>query len=137
MRQRDVEAERVAFVMRDLRAAELACNPGCGLANCSLHNKDSAFNFVRQAAKWRVAYGDLLSWQRARGAAAEWIVKVRPDLLWFEPLPLTFLEDAAASSRGAWSAEACVRVGARVLGRGATAASEGTLAVPGPVGRSH
>ena len=77
-----------------LRSTELACNTRCNLTDCANTNgKDSAFNFVRQATKWRVAYGDLLSWQRAHNAAARWVVKVRPDLLWLERFPLTFLDD--------------------------------------------
>lgn len=78
-----------------LRSTELACNARCTAARCAQTSKAGPFNLVRQVAKWRVAYGDLLNWQRARRQAAEWIVKVRPDLLWLEPLPLTFLSVSA------------------------------------------
>ena len=89
--------DQYAFSAIWLRTTELACNQRCNLTDCANTNgKDSAFNFVRQATKWRVAYGDLLSWQRAHNAAARWVVKVRPDLLWLERFPLTFLDDAAA-----------------------------------------
>ena len=38
-----------------LRSSELACNTHCNLTDCANTNgKDSAFNFVRQATKWRV-----------------------------------------------------------------------------------
>jgi len=89
--------EQYAFSAIWLRSTELACNTRCNLTDCANTNgKDSAFNFVRQATKWRVAYGDLLSWQRAHNAAARWVVKVRPDLLWLERFPLTFLDDDGA-----------------------------------------
>jgi len=64
-----------------LRSTELACNQRCNLTDCANTNgKDNAFNFVRQATKWRVAYGDLLSWQRAhRAASGRLLREVRRD----------------------------------------------------------
>ena len=65
----------------------LRCNQNCTRAVPCSSAKDSTFSWLAQFEKVRLAWLALQQHERERGATFSWVVKTRPDLVYFEPLP--------------------------------------------------
>jgi len=67
-----------------LISSSLPCNHSCPMP-CQV-GRNKPFQFVQMCHNFARAWNFLREWEAAYGLF-EWVVKVRPDILWFEPFP--------------------------------------------------
>ncbi|KAL1504534.1 hypothetical protein AB1Y20_010936 [Prymnesium parvum] len=80
------------------------CASRCAVP-CALGH-DAPMQFVEMATHLRQGWRLLLQWEERVGARFEWVLKVRPDLLWLEPFPLGQLMPSLAVPRGVMTSSA-------------------------------
>lgn len=81
-----------------LPADVIECNPQCALG-CDM-NKNKPMRVLTQYTRNRDAWRLLLEWEMAHSRVFDWVVKVRPDLLWLEPFPWQLAERGATAELG-------------------------------------
>lgn len=65
----------------------LPCNHGCVRSVPCRLSHDTTFNWFSQFHSVQLAWHKLQQYEQERRSYFEWVVKLRPDLLFFEPLP--------------------------------------------------
>ena len=82
-----------------LSQANLKCENCAGRVDCT---KQKAFDILRQFHKFHLAFEALRDYEATSAQPPfDWVLKVRPDLIWFEPLPLTpWITAAVAAAHG-------------------------------------
>ena len=70
--------------------------------NRTFTHRQGAFNILRQFHKFHLAFEALREYEATSAQPPfDWVLKVRPDLIWFEPLPLTpWITAAVAATHG-------------------------------------
>lgn len=83
-----------------LSKEDLKC-VNCVGVDCRKQAKNDAFSILRQFHKLHLAYRALRDYEAASAQPPfDWVLKVRPDLVWFEPLPLASINTTAAIATG-------------------------------------
>lgn len=81
-----------------LREDNLTCRARCAIP-CVL-GKDMPWQFVLMCKHFQQAWHFLINWEAANHRRFDWVLKVRPDLLWMEPFPKGFVHAVVGVPRG-------------------------------------